>query len=198
MKSIHQVPLSTVVLAGGSSSRMGTDKRMLELGGKTLIERVLLLATKVSDDILISTNDAIPGVTGFRTIPDNIPGAGPLGGLVSAMPHARYPFILLLSCDMPFVNEEMVRFLLEEITENQITLYSSHRVVQPMPGIYPLNFLPGFKTSFQQGIRSLQKVLEKNPVKIIPTPPSIQKTFFLNINRENDYFEARKLFEKKA
>jgi molybdopterin-guanine dinucleotide biosynthesis protein A len=105
--------VSAVILAGGKSRRMGRDKALLEFDGKTLIERVIERVRTVSDDIIIVCNDVDTYAKfGVRIVTDVIPGKGSLGGLYSGMLAAREEYALALACDMPFLNDALLRYLI--------------------------------------------------------------------------------------
>jgi molybdenum cofactor guanylyltransferase len=104
-------PLSAAILAGGQSQRMGTDKAIIRLtaDGPTLIERVLAAVRAVADDVLIVANDDRLAFAGPRIVPDAVPGAGPLGGIYSAVTAARHEHCLVVACDMPFLSPALLR-----------------------------------------------------------------------------------------
>lgn len=106
------LPLTAVILAGGQSRRMGADKALLRLpsGGPTLIERVVMAARTVTDDVVIVAGDAgrLPKMPA-RTVPDAIAGAGPLAGLAAGFVAAQHPDILALACDLPYLSVPLLR-----------------------------------------------------------------------------------------
>ena len=104
-------PLSAAILAGGQSQRMGTDKAVIRLtpAGPTLIERVLAAVRAVADEVLIVANDDRLAFAGTRIVPDLLPGAGPLGGIYSAVIAARHEHCLVVACDMPFLSPPLLR-----------------------------------------------------------------------------------------
>ena len=95
---------SGIVLAGGASRRMGRDKALLTLAGRTLLEiQVEKLRRLGIDDIVIVGRDA--AVPGTRCAPDVYPGHGPLAGLHAGLSAARRPHCLTLGVDTPLVPE---------------------------------------------------------------------------------------------
>src|SRR5690348_11772709 len=111
---IPRAPLTAIILAGGRSRRMGEDKALLRLasGGPTLVERVVMAAVAVADDVVIVAEDAgrLPAMP-VRTVPDAIAGAGPLAGLVAGFESARYPDILALACDLPYLSVPLLQWM---------------------------------------------------------------------------------------
>lgn len=110
----RQPSLSAVILAGGRSRRMGRDKALLRLpsGGPTLIERMVMAALAVTDDVVVVAEDAgrLPPMD-VRTVPDAIAGVGPLAGLVAGFAAARHPDILALACDLPYLSVPLLRWM---------------------------------------------------------------------------------------
>ncbi|MCA6063752.1 molybdenum cofactor guanylyltransferase [Thalassolituus marinus] len=97
---------STIVLAGGQSTRMGQDKASLSFLGQPLWQRQQALAQRLgSDDIHISHPQ-------FGQ-PDRVPGFGPLSGLDTLLPQCRHAQILVLAVDMPHLQPASLRLLLQ-------------------------------------------------------------------------------------
>lgn len=109
---------SSVVLAGGKSRRMGTDKAFLEVGGATIVQRVLAALETLSDDTIIVTNspEEYAGLPA-RLVGDFYPNKGALGGIHAGLLAARYDYIVAVACDMPFLNPRLLRHL-ADLVEN--------------------------------------------------------------------------------
>src|ERR1700758_5454346 len=90
------------VLAGGQSSRMGTDKAFVELGGHTLLERALQTVSAVASEVWILGSREKFGEFGDM-IEDEFPDHGPLGGIHAALRASCQDLNLILAVDMPFV-----------------------------------------------------------------------------------------------
>ena len=101
-----------IVLAGGRSRRMGTDKADITLGGRTFLEiQVRKLQLLGAADILISGKQAF--LPGTCCIPDMTPGIGPLGGLMSCFPSASQRYALVLGVDVPLISVSTLEGLLK-------------------------------------------------------------------------------------
>lgn len=104
---------SGIVLAGGKSRRMGRDKAFLEVGGVPLIARVLERVQRVCAEVIIIANDADAYARfGVRVVSDVYPGKGSLGGIYSGLLAARAEHALVVACDLPFLNEALLRYLI--------------------------------------------------------------------------------------
>ena len=105
--------VSVAILAGGQSKRMGQDKAFLKVGGRRVIDRVLERVQGLSDDLFISANTPDKyREFGLRVAPDVYPGKAALGGIYSVIQAARYPHVLVVACDMPFLNPALLRYLI--------------------------------------------------------------------------------------
>jgi len=98
-----------VVLAGGKSARMGTEKAALRIGGETLLARVVRrLRLALPEVFIIGPSHLTMLAPGTPVFPDEFPGLGPLGGLSTALARVSSQYIFLTGCDMPFVEPALV------------------------------------------------------------------------------------------
>ena len=122
--------VSVAILAGGLSSRMGQDKAPLPLAGRSVIQRVLDRVLPLSDDVTLITNTPEEyRHLGYRMKGDLYPGKGSLGGMYTAIHAACYSYCLVVACDMPFLNTDLLRYLAD--------LASGFDVVVPRIGKFP-------------------------------------------------------------
>lgn len=122
--------LTLAIMAGGKSSRMGIDKSFVLFEGKPLIERVYSRVADLGDECILITNK--PDAYAHLHLPmfgDLYPDSGPLGGIFTAVSHARYPHILIVACDMPWLNRDLL--------QHMISLRTSADIVVPRWGKYP-------------------------------------------------------------
>jgi len=103
------IRLSALLLYGGAGKRFGGEKAFARFQGERLIDRLLRVLDRVSDDVLISTN--VPDLFrpfGRRIVADRMPGAGPLAGLQAALAAARHEVLAVVAGDMPFASAELL------------------------------------------------------------------------------------------
>ena len=124
-------PLTVTILAGGYGSRMGgVDKASLELDGKPLLDHVLeAVSPFAAETFVVANDDRLNGDPRFTVLRDPEPHAGVLPALLTALDAATSPLLLLLACDMPFVNRNVVGFLLD--------LAATHDAVMPYVQSFP-------------------------------------------------------------
>lgn len=116
--SPHDPPVTAAVLAGGTSRRMGTDKRRLVIAGRTLLSHVLDVTARVCPEVMVVTADRADGARlrlpeDVRVVPDVVSGLGPLGGIATALIATRTEWTLVVAADMPLVRAEVLQTLLD-------------------------------------------------------------------------------------
>ena len=195
-KLTHTGRVSAILLAGGTSSRMGTDKRTILLEQKTLAEIARDKLESLSSDILISAGDDLPEFRGYRRIPDREAGEGPLGGIISCIPYCRHEQMIVLSCDMPLIPPSLLEELLQQF-RTPATLPVHRQQVQPLCGIYHKDLLPHLDQQYKKGVRKLRDALEDTGTIHLSTERlslPVKDHWFLNINRPEDLREAEHYF----
>ena len=95
------------VLVGGRSSRMGRDKALLAFDGATLVESIATKVERACGDVALIGPPERYGALGLRVIPDRIPGAGPMGGLYTALDQSPAEWNLIVACDMPDLSPDL-------------------------------------------------------------------------------------------
>lgn len=134
------LPVTGILLAGGQSSRMGSDKAWLEFEGKPIIEHVINRVRPLCSELYIVANDRVAyEPLGLPIISDVFPGKGPLGGLYSGLLAAPRHHCLAVACDMPFLNVSLIEYMM--------SLAPSYDVVIPRAkdpsGRTPHTLVPG-------------------------------------------------------
>ncbi|HEX9436175.1 MAG TPA: molybdenum cofactor guanylyltransferase [Candidatus Limnocylindria bacterium] len=106
--------VSAAIMAGGKSRRMGRDKAWLDLGdGRPIVQRVIDVAREIADDVFIVANDETFAALGLRVVPDRFPEGGALGGIATGIGAATHDRVLVVACDMPFLEARVLRYLVE-------------------------------------------------------------------------------------
>lgn len=182
------------ILAGGKSSRMGTDKGLLIFNGKPLIQRVIEQLSPVVNEIIIVSNNKDYEQFGLQVIADLIKEIGPAGGIHAALSNAQSEKLFIVSCDMPFISTNAANFMIQNPAHSQITLPLFNGKIQPLFGIYSKQCLPKWKQLIEQGIIKLQEMITHfDLVKIdIEKNELFNDLMFTNINDKNDFNNALK------
>jgi molybdopterin-guanine dinucleotide biosynthesis protein A len=195
---------SISIQAGGQSSRMGADKAMALFNGEPLIERIFNRVSSLSDDIFITSNnlDAYTFL-GLAVYPDVMPGYGALGGLISSFHYAKNDHVIVLACDMPFINSNLLAYeyncLIEESFD--VVIPRTKRGLEPMHAIYRIEkCLPASLEAIRSGKRRMISWFSSVRVKEI-TPAEISRFdplgfTFLNVNTPDEFRFAEDLAKR--
>lgn len=131
---------------------MGRNKAFLEFGGKPLVERSLAVLSSVFEEVLISSNEpALYQAYGVRVVQDQVSGKGPLAGLAAGLGAARFDAAFFTACDMPFVREELIRYLWRSLPGYEIVVPRAGEVVHPLHAFYRKSCLPAMEENLRAG-----------------------------------------------
>jgi molybdenum cofactor guanylyltransferase len=151
--SMHTGDVCAVILAGGRSSRMGSNKALLDIGGKPLIQTLIERILPVTDRILLSSNDAeIYKFLDFPVVPDHFREQGPLAGLHAAMLRQPSPLYLLLACDLPNLKTSLLETLLSLTTGYDAVIPRTlDGLAHPLCAVYKPTCLPAIERALARG-----------------------------------------------
>ncbi len=190
--------VSGVVLAGGQSSRLGMDKSFVNVNGQSLIEQIVAKLAKLSDDVIIVTNspekyDHLKA----RLVGDIYPGKGALGGIYSGLRTAANAYSLVVACDMPFLDLNLLRYMILLARGHDVVIPRIRRLPEPLHAIYSKNCLePIDRLLARGGLKIIDffsevrvRYVEESEVDIFDP----QHLSFFNVNTPNDWKEMEKL-----
>jgi molybdopterin-guanine dinucleotide biosynthesis protein A len=168
------------ILAGGNSSRFGTDKARAELEGTPLIVRVADALAPIAESITViaDTGDNYADL-GLATMADCVPDAGPLGGLLTALQHhdasrpgANTPWIVLLSCDLVRCTPQWIqRLAAARRPESRCAAFGPPDAVEPFPALYHTALCERVRRHLQTPRRSIRDLLDDESTCVQPHPP---------------------------
>jgi molybdopterin-guanine dinucleotide biosynthesis protein A len=193
------IPISAAILAGGLATRLGgADKASLVVGGRRIIERQLAAIAAISRDVRIVANDAVRYADlEIPVVADAIAGAGPLGGVYTALVDARFDWVLVLACDLPFVTADVLERLVAEIaTADRIdaVVPRSGRGLEPLCAVYRKACAARAKACVDGGDLRMTGFLAELTVRELADDalaPRDGGTLFENVNTPHDYARAR-------
>jgi len=191
--------LPIAILAGGEGRRIGGGKALRLLAGSTLIDRALAIARSWSSEVLVMARQPIAGLDA-PVLPDESAIAGPLGGLVAALRHARASDadrLLTLPCDMPFLPNDLPDRLGAGVGDAQAALAMSGSQVHPVCGLWRLEALDSIDSFLASGRRSLRGFAEAVGCVAIEWACDPIDPFF-NVNSADDLAWAEAVLAERA
>jgi molybdopterin-guanine dinucleotide biosynthesis protein A len=185
-----------IVLAGGRSNRMGTDKALLPWRGSTLLAHVCRMVSEAcgSATVVAESSDRfakaeLPPQT--RVVADLYPCLGPLGGIVTGLRAAGEGIHVVTACDMPFIRVELLRFLLSEADGWDAAIPEIDGHLQPLCAAYDSRCADTLESRLLAGERSVQSAVSALNLKVILPPPLLavdpDLVSFTNINTPEQY-----------
>ena len=186
-KEMITIKKTGVILAGGKSSRMGKNKALLKLEGKTFIE-IAIDAFKGFDEIIIISNQKEPYLKyKIKIYEDIIKDIGPLGGIYTALYYAKHD-IVVIACDTPFINCDIVTKVASNMTDKSV-ISLTNGFVQPLCSGYKKDTIKVVKELIDRkdySLRGLIDIVDKEYLLMDKCDNS-----FLNINTPKDYDDIR-------
>jgi molybdenum cofactor guanylyltransferase len=185
---------SGVILAGGSSSRMGKNKALLPLPGNqtiTFVENLVSLLEEFCSETLIVARDQVHArefvFPNVRVTIDETPGIGPLMGLYSGLSTIQTTHALVVAVDLPFVQRALLSFLLSQpLHADTLLIPLIHNIPQVLLALYPRSILPFVQEQLLLGRRDLRCLLKVAPVQFVEEAQLIQidpqLRSFINVN----------------
>ena len=150
-----QKEITAIILAGGKSSRMKTEKGLVPFRKKPLVLHVIDAVKKITNKIIIVTSNPEYKQLGYPCIEDKMKDKGPLGGIYTGLFNTATQKNLLLGCDMPFLSKKLLAALLNNYGNEDVLLTEHLGLAEPLCSVFDKNCM----TQFGQ-------LLEKNQLKI--------------------------------
>jgi molybdopterin-guanine dinucleotide biosynthesis protein A len=190
-------PIAAFILAGGESSRMGSNKALLELGGVPLIVRTARLVESVGIKRTIVGSPEIYARLRLHAIRDDWPGAGPLGGIATALRASESSWNLIVACDLPYLTKAWLEHLIHRAKHSHadVVLPLNDAGAEPLCAMYNKSSEAAIWLALDRGVRKVTDGLAGLRAEHIE--PREWKAFdsegllFKNMNSTVDYEEAK-------
>lgn len=199
--------ITGILLCGGTSSRMGENKALLQLGNKKVIEHITdLMCSLFTNVVLITNTKADYEFLGLPMFSDIYSVGGPLAGIHSGLENSKTEENFILSCDMPLMNKNMIRAIVEFETEKPITVCKSNGYIQYLAGKYSKSIINNTVKLLQDAELKLHgkekhnanvhSLLHDVEFEIIAeeSVPGCHPEVFFNMNNKEDYKKMLSLF----
>lgn len=189
------------ILAGGRSTRMGSDKAFLDLNGKPLIAHALDLLRAITQEVKI-VGDPQKFSALAPVIDDIYPARGPLGGIHAALAGTSTTWNWVLGVDLPFIESRFLNYLIAQAqsTDAVVTVPSANGHMQPLCAVYRKEFCPVAERALSAGKNKIDALFGQVLTRIIQEPELAALGFparmFRNLNTPADWQQAKQVFAK--
>ena len=190
--------VTSIVLAGGKNLRLGSSKALEIIGGKSLIERVVERVKLVSPQTLIVTSPeqlALLVAEEVEVLVDLYPGKGPLGGIYTGLLASPSSHSIVVACDMPFLNIELLRYMIELSPGfDAVVPRLEEGKLEPLCAVYSRSCLGIMKTEIERNHLQISHMLTMLRVRYVEQAEcqkfDPQLLTFFNINYQSDLDRA--------
>jgi len=176
----------------------GVKKALIQVGDTPVVQRVIDSVQPLADETLLVDNDDSLGHLGVRIVPDVEPRAGPLTALYSGLAAASAPLCLVVACDMPFLNRELLEWLIGLSSDVDVVMPTIDGQMDPMHAVYRREpCLAAIDRALRNGQKRMIAYLGDVRVREVTEPalrahdPELRS--FFNINTPEDLEQARLL-----
>jgi molybdenum cofactor guanylyltransferase len=190
--------VTSFILAGGKSTRMGTDKAFVTLAGRTLLARALELGRSVSSDVRI-VGDSAKFAAFAPVVEDIFPGCGPLGGIHAALRSSASEWNVMLAVDVPFASLALLQYLIKRARDSPsalVTVGRNSHGWQPLCGVYRREFSEVAERALRDGQYKIDPLFRDEWTNVIGQEELEEAGFspriFWNVNTREDLAEASK------
>jgi molybdenum cofactor guanylyltransferase len=193
-------------MAGGGSARFGRDKALVELGGKPMLARMIALLQRVTKNVKLVAAGGKYTEFGAGVVADRWPAEGPLGGIITALENTaatdpQCEWNLIVSCDMPFLTEDWLKFLAgrAEASAADVVLACSASGPEPLCACWRTRAVETLRPAFERGVRKVMDGVKQVKAEVLDETE--WKRFdnagrlFWNMNTLADYEETQRILK---
>jgi molybdopterin-guanine dinucleotide biosynthesis protein A len=209
MRSEMYKDITGIILCGGKSSRMGTNKAFLKLGDKYIIEIIADLMKQIFSKVFLVTNER--GLYDFLKLnmfEDIYKNKGPLGGIHSALSNSSKDKNFIISCDIPLITKQSIEFIVNYPSDKKLKVPFADGYVQQLCGVYSRSLLSDVEfilnNSEQKSSGTKCKVLKLveitrgDLIDIENEMPGYEKNTFLNVNNMAEFSISQHIYKSRA
>lgn len=190
-----------IIVAGGKNSRMGTDKALLRVGSRTMVENTIRELEKVANNIMVVTGkpEAFAHL-GLDMVTDIFPNCGPLGGIHAGLTYSSTAVNLVVACDMPFIQPEILKHLAGHGKDYDVVIPRLGTYLEPLTACYNKSCLPVIEDQLRAGRFKITSFFSRVNVMYVDRDKLAQLAdidyVFFNVNTPEDFNRARDLKKK--
>lgn len=177
---------------------MGQDKATLRINGQSLLERTVSVLASVTDELFVVGRKSLsPPAPAATAIPDDTSSAGPLGGLVTGLRQSHHTYAVVVACDLPFLDAELLRHLLHLAPGYDAVVPRIDGRAQVLHAVYARRVERAAREQIAAGQLKVERVLERLRVRWIEAaeikPIDPLHRSFINVNTPEDWKRAVEL-----
>lgn len=194
----HKEEVTGIILAGGKAKRLGKDKGLLRVGPRPILDATIeKLASFCKETILVGENLSKYSAQ-IKVIHDEVPNQGPLQGILSGLKASSTRYSLVVGVDMPFLNQELLKFLVSQADDSSVIIPESPKGLEPLCAVYSRSCIEPIGSELSKRNFKIASFFEKVNLKIVTQDEVLkidpQFLSFFNINTGEDLSLAKKIY----
>jgi molybdenum cofactor guanylyltransferase len=202
-----EVDLSCIILAGGKGARLGRNKITVDIGGRTLLQRVIDALAFFNTEIILVTarEEPLPDTISYpqlRMAADIYQGKGSLGGIYTGLVASESYHNLVVACDMPLLNTDLLSYMIKVSGEFDLVVPSLENKIEPLHAIYSKGCIKPIEHMFKCDELQIFQFYQDVRVRYLETQEIDRldpcHLSFFNINTEADLKRAEELIKEKG
>lgn len=191
-----------IILAGGKGRRLGREKAWVELGGSSLLQRAVWSLEFLNSEIVIvkAPEGELPPVSArvnLRVVQDSVGGKGPLAGIVTGLLNSKYSYNLIIACDMPLLNRDLVKYIASVVQDYDAVVPRLGQHLEPLQAIYSKDCIVEIEKLLAQDRLSAIDIFDRVRTRFVESAEierfDAAHLSFMNINTPSDLKKAEGL-----
>ena len=180
--------ITGIILSGGKSTRMGTDKAFIQINKKTLLENAFEICKPICTNILISSNDQKHKISGVKIIPDEFLNCGPLSGIYSCLKKSDTHWNFVISVDAAFVEPAFIEYLINETDDSDAIVPFHSKGKEPLISMYHKSGLSEMQKHLKSGNLKMHNLISDLNTKYVDSQNWVERfpKIFRNLNHPDD------------
>jgi molybdopterin-guanine dinucleotide biosynthesis protein A len=174
--------ITAIILAGGKSTRMGSDKGLMTLNNITFIQHIIDAVKTLVDEILIISDNENHDVFKLKRHNDLVKNVGPLGGIYTGLHYSKTEVNLVISCDVPMIDSELISELIKNYSNKYDVIQTkSNEKTMPLVAIYHKTCVSEAEQWIKEGKLRVREFVASRKLKTINLDKRFETQLF-NIN----------------
>ncbi|MCL0066024.1 molybdenum cofactor guanylyltransferase [Dehalococcoidia bacterium] len=198
--------MSSIILAGGHSSRLKQDKCSLVLAGEGMLQRLIIRLSRLGGEVIVvlaqgQKEPFSPRPRHVKIVADTYSGRGPLMGIYSGLKHSQDAHSPVVACDMPFLNMNLLRYMMDIAGGFDVVIPKIDRLVEPLHAVYSTKCLPIMESMLEDGNFKVSDLLQRLKVRYVEESEidsfDPQHLSLFNINTPADLEKAEQIVSRE-
>ncbi|MCL0061097.1 molybdenum cofactor guanylyltransferase [Dehalococcoidia bacterium] len=198
--------MSSIILAGGHSSRLKQDKCSLVLAGERVLQRLIIRLSRLGGEVIVvlaqgQKDPFSPRPRHVKIVTDTYSGRGPLMGIYSGLKLSQDPHSVVVACDMPFLDIKLLRYMMDIAGGFDVVIPSIGGLLEPLHAVYSTKCLPIMESMLEDGNFKVSDLLQRVRVRYVEESEvdsfDPQHLSFFNINTPADLERAEQIVSRE-